>query len=414
MSSTPETNSDDDDQNDERLINALSTREIRRGLLDSDIDVGENADREEVFNLLETHPAADQLREDIVEGAKKRILEDGHVKHDSIEGTGQGIPVISDALTLAEVYYYDSYFQYTDHTARVYEAPDFGGVLRDIAEDADSPAAARNLFMEFCESEDVDPAYIEATEDVPAPLIDNTDDQFSPRLVKFEDANTIYLEYWKRGKTMSEFDVRTGDYEKIKTLYRAVVRVNLDTGLIETMGDNSQQSNEQLVKRFLGEFSGSDTVRRINIRGPDIRRTKSDLALLTSLNEFVGEEAKVRLTRNQSGNVEADPAHDQMESERDYSKTNFQIFIGETADGWELVYPRELGEEPDSEDEVTTSDVLTAIDESSRIDYEDVKDLTITLDGEKSTYRIQKKDLAPSTREQVFDLLAEELGWISD
>ena len=316
MSSASDTNSGDEPDN-ERLINALTTREVRRGLVNSDLDVDESASREEVMTLLSTHQEADQLREDIITGAKERVLQDRHIKPDQIEGAGQGLPVIRDNLSVREVYYYDSYFQYTDHTTRVYEIPDLGDALRDIAEDTSTPTAAREVFTEHVEDNVLDPAYIQATEQLPAALIGDVDDQFRPRVVEFKDSNTIYVEYWKPGNTRSDFDIRTGDYEKIKTLYQAVLRVDLETGFIGTTGKDSSKTNEGLVERFLSEFNGSSTARRIHLRGRDIRRAKENLGLLTSLNEFIGDEAKVRLTRNQAGNVEADPAHDQMEQERE-------------------------------------------------------------------------------------------------
>ena len=407
MSSGTDTNSDDN-QDDERLINALTTREIRRGLVNSDLDIDEDATRKEVLTALQTRPDADQLRQDIIEGAKERILEDDHVKVDNIEGAGQGFAVIQGNLNLRETYYYDSYFRYTDRTARVYKIPELGGVLSEIA-NAESSVAAQEMFTEHSEGNNLDDAYVQAAEDVPAPLIGNVDDSFRPRLVEFEDSNTIYVTYWKRGKTWSALDVRTGDYEKIKTLFQAILRVDLETGLIEMMSDDSQKSHKKLVERFLSEFNDNNTAVSINIRGPDIRRAKKNLSILTSLNEFVGDEAKVRLTRNRARSVEADPANSQMESQRDYSRSNFQILIGQESGGndWNLVNRVNIDVLDEEDEEVSMEDVISAVEE----DYDDVLPLTISLDSEKSTFRIRKKALTPSTRRQVFNLLADELNW---
>lgn len=407
MSST--TNSGSDEASNERLINALPTRDIRYGLQQSEIDIDENADRDEILSYLKNTPGdADELRQDIITGAKERVLMDWSGMLETIEGAKTGVPVIAESLTLREAYYYDSFFNYTDHTTRAFQVSKMGGILGEIADLVDSPAAARERFIEFCETEDeLDSAYTEAAEDIPAALINDLDEGYRPRLVEFENDRYMYVEYWKPGKTWSDFDIQTGDYEKINTLYRAVLRIDLQTGLIETTGDDSQQSNRNLVEKFLSEFNESTTVSRIHIRGGDIRTTKKDLALLTTLNEFVGEDAKLRFTRNKSGNVESDPAHKNAEKKRNYSRSNFQVIIGQQGDEWSLVYPVDLGY--DDDDDVSVGDVLSEFDEKDM--YDDVMDLTITLDSEKATYRIQKKRMSPSTRCEVFELLADELNW---
>ncbi|WP_168191250.1 hypothetical protein [Haloprofundus sp. MHR1] len=396
---------DEDEPNDERLINALPTRDIRRGLQNTDTDVDENASRDEILNVLRSHPNNNQLRSDIRKGAKTRVLEEWANKVDNIENAGQGFHVVRDNLSLREIYYYDSYFQYTDHTSRVYLAQELGGLLGDMAE---SDELSKDEFINFCEADDdLDDAYVQAVEDIPAPLIGDLDDTFRPRLIEFEDENHIYAEYWKTGKTKSDFDVTTGDYEKIRTVYRAVLRIDLRTGLIETAGDSSQQKNKGLVQRFLSEFSGSDTVRRVEIRGADIRRTKDHLALVTTLNEFIGDAAKVRFTRDQSGNVEADPAHADVEGDRDYSRSNFQVIIGKEDGEWGLVYPIEIGEYGEEDEEIAIGEILDAMDS----DYEDTMSLTIGLNSEKATFRIQKKSMAPTTRRRILQMLADELDW---
>ncbi|WP_126665157.1 hypothetical protein [Haloterrigena salifodinae] len=407
MSST--TNSGYDEASDERLINALPTRDIRYGLQQSDIDIDENTGRDEILRYLKNTPGdADELRQDIITGAKERVLTDWSGMLKTIEGAKTGAPVVAESLTLRKAYYYDSFFNYTDHTTRAFQVSEIGGILGEIADQVDSPAVAREKFIEFCETEnELDPAYTEAADDIPAALINDLDEAYRPRLVEFENGRYMYVEYWKPGKTRSDFDIRTGDYEKINTLYRAVLRIDLQTGLIETTGDDSQQSNRDLVERFLSEFNESTSVSRIHIRGADIRTTKRDLALLTTLNEFIGEDAKLRFTRNKSGNVESDPAHNDAEKKRDYSRSNFQVIIGQQGDEWSLVYPVDLGY--DGDDDVSVGDILSEVNEQDR--YDDVKDLTITLDSEKATYRIQKKKMSPSTRREVFELLADKLNW---
>lgn len=406
MSST--TNDWFDEAPNERLINALPTRDMRYGLQQSEVDIDDNASRDEILTYLENTPGdTDELRQDIITGAKERVLADWSGMLEHVEGTGMGTPVVADTLTLREVYYYDSFFNYTNRTTRVYRASNIGGILGEITDQADSTAAAREMFIEFCGENDLDSAYVEAAEDVPAALIGDLEDGYRPRLVEFEDEHYLYIEYWKPGKTWSNFDIGTGDYEKINTLFRAVLRIDLETGLIETASDDSQQSNQKLVERFLSEFNGSDTVSQIHIRGADIRTTKNDLALLTTLNEFVGEDAKLRFTQNKSGNVEADPAHQDAEQTRDYSRSNFQIIIGRQNDDWGLVYPVDLGY--DDDDDVAVGEVLSEIEE--RDTYDDVKELTITLDSEKATFRIQKKKMSPKTRRDVFEMLVDELDW---
>jgi hypothetical protein len=408
MGSKADTNSTEPSDND-RLLEALTMREVRRGLINSDLDVDEDASREEVGELLSSHTDTDQLRQDIITGAKERLLEDTHVKTDHIEGTGQDTVVIRDNLNLREAHYYSSFFQYADHASRTYKIEELGGVLAEIAESSNSASETEEMLRNHINDGDFDVAYAQALEEIPASIIGDLDETYRPRLVEAEDESTLHIEYWKPGKTWSTFDVETGDYEKIHTLYRAVVRVHLDSGLVETSGDSSGRSNEALVRRFLNEFNDSDSMSRIHIRGEHIREAKANLGLLTSLNEFVGEEAKVRLTRNQANNVEADPANEQMESERDYARSNFQMFIGENDGDWDLIYRVDLGEDIAEEDDVNAGEVLKALEP----DYDNVLPITLSLNSENSTFRIQKKSIDRSTRNQVFDLLAEQLGWSS-
>lgn len=403
--------SPDDSIDHQRLINGLAMREVRRGLINLDHEEDGDLSREEVLSLLNNNPDASQLCREIVSGAKERILEDSHIKLGSIEDAGQGPTVIRDSLNLRQVCYYDSYFRFADRTTRAYKIPELGGVLQDIAENGESASEARDRFLNYCESTELDQAYSRAAEEFPAPLIGDIGDDFRPYVVEFENPDNLYVEYWQKGNKESLFDIQSGDYRQIQTRYRAALRVDLSTGIIQAAGDSSQRSHEPLVERFLTEFNGSDQADRIYIQGSQIHDAKRNLALLTSLDEFLGDEAKLRFTRNQAENVEADPAHDQVNQQRENTKSNFQVFLGRTNNQWELVFPTEIDVATlESDEEITVNDIINAIDRSEN-SYESIMDLTLSLDSERSTYRIQKKAISPSTRRRAFQLLVDELNW---
>ncbi|ELZ05372.1 hypothetical protein C482_02441 [Natrialba chahannaoensis JCM 10990] len=395
----------------ENLINALETRAIRRGLqISGDEEVDPNWSRNEVLAYLDTNPSkAPDLREDIIEGAKRFYLSRNHVKPNCIEGAGPetGIEVLSDSLTLREASYYESYFKYADHTAHVYKITEFDGLLESLCE-ADTKDEVQTELESQTEAQDDLEEYAAALNDLPAPLIGNVEDSYKPRVVQAETSDVIYVEFWKKGSKSGGFDVRTGDYKTIQGPYRAVLRVDLDNQTIEAVGDNSSNTHEGLVKRFMIDFNESASFDFIHINSGEIEDARRDLAFIATLDEFLGD-AKLRFTVNESSNVEADPAHGSAKGTRDLGKSNFRVLMGENGT-WERIVPREYPEiDEEDENELSLNDLLKDLQDDSG--YHDVLDVTIGMNSEKNSYRIQKKAINPTTRKAVFDSLANQIGW---
>lgn len=393
----------------ENLINALETRAIRRGLqISANEEVDPNWTRDKVLAYLETNPSkAPKLRDDIVTGAKRFYLARDHVKPKFIEGAGPetGIEVLSDQLTLREVCYYESYFKYADHSSNVYKISDTGDILQSL-EDIDSKDEVQAELESHIETRAELVEYDAATGDLPAPLIGDVEESYKPRVLQLESPNIIFIEYWKRGSKTGGFDVRSGDYKTIQGPYRAVLRVDLENLTIEATGDNSSNTHENLVKRFMIDFNGSASADLIHINSSQIEEARRDLAFIATLDEFLGD-AKLRFTVNESANVEADPAHGSAKGSRELGKSNFRVLMGENGT-WERIYPRQYPD-VDSDGEVSLNDFLKELQDDSG--YKDVLDVTIGMNSEKNSFRIHKKAITPTTRKAVFDSLAAQVGW---
>lgn len=391
------------------LINALETRAIRRGLqISGNEDVDPNWSRNEVLAYLETNPSkAPELREDIITGAKRFYLSRDHVKpaYIKIAGSETGIEVLSDRLSLREVVYYESYFKYADHSANVYKISDVNGALASISQVGSKEEVWDELESQIEDQADLN-EYGAAIRDLPAPLIGDVEDSYKPRVLQVESPDVIYLEFWKKGSKRGGFDVRTGDYKTIQGPYRAVLRIDFDNLTIEAVGDNSSNTHEDLVRKFMVDFNGSASADLTHIHSTHIEDARRDLAFIATLDEFLGD-AKLRFTTNETANVEADPAHGSAKGARDLGKSNFRVLMGENGT-WERVYPREYPD-VDDEEEVSLNDLLTELEEESG--YSDVLDVTIGMNSEKNSFRIQKKAIEPTTRKAVFDSLARQVGW---
>jgi hypothetical protein len=398
-------------ESDRELLYALPMRDVRRGLSRVD-DVsdkleGDDLEREDLLSELAERDPDSELHEEIVTGAKEVVLDQNHVKTSSFDGFGDNPAAIVSGLDLREVHYYDSFFKFTNITTRVYRLGTPSGFLSELA-DTDSTTEARERFEEYVVSAGLDEMYATAATDQPSPLIGATEDTYRPRVVAFEDASTIYVEYWKRGNKTTRFDVDTGDYETIHGLRRGAIRIDVATGLVEAVGDANNGPKDGFVERVLGDLSDGTGFSRITIPDATIERAKERLALKITLDELVGENTKVRFTRNRGEDVETDPDHEEMERERDQARTNFLTLFGRTRDEWEVVPPSAVAEMYDRDEDVELGEIKSDLE----FEYDDVLDLTLTLDSEKSIFRILKRDISPSTRNAVFTIVAEELGWI--
>lgn len=409
----------------DRLIDALETEALQRGFREAGIEIASSEydestspSREDIRKWFQENPEkVDPILEDFKRGAKLRTLKLIDSKLENIEEAKKGPNVVADALNLRSVYYYREYFGYTDHTTRIYHTH-LDGVLAEIAENADDAEQAQEMFRTYCEKQNLD-EYGQAAGDIPAPLITNLGDNPQPRLIHFEDANHLFVQYWERGNDITKFDIDTGNRESINTVYRPTLRIHLDSGLIESTGDRIDERNTGQIQTFLSLFNGSNSwTSPVQIGSSGIETTKDRLALQVSLDEFKGDDddAKLRFARSESvGNVEADSKYADTEEERDRVRSNFQMILGQTTNGWELIYKKTIEEAFADWD---PSDVtLSAVQETFTTDqpYTEVQDFTVSLNGDKDkqTIRILGKSREPSLERAIFHIFAKELGWRS-
>lgn len=409
------------------LIDSLEMRSIRQGLHESEISLESTASREEIKEWVQAHPEQEEaFLQELISAAKDVLLDDNerYLKYIDVNHNDNGEETLLD--NVIDIYYYDSFFRYTDHSTKLYSIDELGGVFADIAREAKYIDEAKELFVEHVrEQNDIDEAYLAALDDYPAPLIGEVEHQARPRLLKFEDVDHLYIELWSIGDTFSRFDVNEGDYKTIESLARTVVRVHFDTGILEyTSDDTTKGHRESVLTNLLDQFNqtsnpGSDQATNYSqrtITDPHIRQIKKNIGVLSTLDSFRGIQANLRYSSVKDRNVETAPTHSNMERSRDYQKSHPRILIGWTDGGWELIEKDDLVCDPDLdldetsfEEEDAVSNVVQKIREQGQ--YDRVRQFTIPMNTDKDTLRIWKKRCSPETRRTIFHLIADELGW---
>jgi len=395
-----------------RLVGALETRAINRATDQSTTDISAGADREEVKDYLRTQSDAATLEDELIEEAKQVIIDDRVHQVEYIEGTQVGPDAIAGFLSLSGLAYYDSYFGYTDHATRVYEIDELGGALEEVREDAETEREAKDILRGYVSSNDAGEKYAEALEDVPAALVGNVDDRAAPHVLHFEEPSVLYAEFWAEGSKESGLDVHSGEYKTINRVAKTAVRVYLDYGLAEVTSDSAGPNDRTVLLNLLSALNEHEQVWNIDINPSDVSQARNNLGVLTTLNELIDTDTKLRFTRNQAGNVETDSTHRSEESARQNSRSNFNAILGETAGGWKLIHRSEVAMNEEEEEELTVDDYLNSVEEDDGFSYRDLDSITIGMAAEKNSYRIMKMNLQPTTRRQIFEMIGDELGWI--
>ncbi|MEA1930054.1 MAG: hypothetical protein U9O06_00685 [Euryarchaeota archaeon] len=393
-----------------RVTDALDMRAIRKGLQNTDYDVDENASRS-VFNnwIADLDGERDDFIEQLKPSAKVAKLQPWSTKLSGITETeSDDIAVNADSLTVRGAHYYDSFFHYTNHTTWVFGIQWLSGTLKQIHENATSADEAQEILRSHCKDLS-EPMYQMAAEEIPSPVIGNVDGSESPRLFHFENKDHLYVEYWTEGSEQDTFDVNTGDYKVAQTLQRTCFRIHLDSGLVEITGDASRGPNKDALKAFLERLGGNPVIGDVNIGTEGIQKAKENLAFIVSLDEFDGEDAKIRFSKNDNGDVEADPYHSDTESERERVRLNMQLLYGRTQNGWELIYRKEVGQQYSDSEEVEVGQLIKDLKRSGP--FKQILPLTVGLNREKSSIRFYPEEISPPTRRTIFHLFADELEW---
>lgn len=411
------------------LLDSLEMRAIRRGLHETEVGPDANSSRQEIKTWVQNHPnEQESFLQELVTAAKQVLLDENenYLEYIDVNQADDDDRSLVEVIDLFDAYYYDSFFGYTDHSTKLYSIDEPDGIFAEIADEAGSIDEAKTLFIEHCQDrDDIDEAYLAALDEVPAPLIGEIEHEARPRLVKFEDSNHLYIELWSIGDTFSKFDVNEGDYKTIESLARTVVRVHLDTGILEYTSDDTTKGHRQSVLTDLLELSnqtsnpGSDQATNYSekiITDRHIRQIKENVGVLSTLDSFRGARANLRYSSVDDRNVETDPTHGNMERSRDYQKSHPRVLVGWADGRWELIKKDDLVDDSDIdldeasfEEEDAVSNVIREIKEQGQ--YDRVRQFTIPMNSDKDTLRIWKKRCSPETRRTVFHLIAGELGW---
>lgn len=398
------------DDTPSRIIDSFDTRSLQRGIQEYSDDESGDHSRDEIYALLQQEKDSEELKQALKHGTRLRTADSisSKLKHIEKLRTPKA-NAAAQRLTNSELSYYNSFFSYTNHTTRVHKVPSWDGVLSEISEEASTASEAEAIFWERFEEGEIPEEIAIAAESLPAPLIGNLKSGVRPRVLFFEDANHIYVEYWSRGDVLQGFDIDSGQHETISTPYRCYIRLHLDSRLVEAGGDRNTPHHDE-IKHLMTSLSGNPINSDIEIRANDIQTVKEDLSLVVTLDEFAGEDAKLRFARNeQDGNVQADPIHAETQESRPQIRSNFQIFLGKTSQGWELINPSSITERYTEGDTIKLASIREDLERSEA--YSEVMNLTVGLNNEKSTIRIMKSALTPRTRREIFHIFADRIGW---
>jgi len=429
------------------IINVLDYRSIKSTLdkiaNDEEEDINENI--QQAVSEVPEYPSREQIRiwlkkqdDEVADSIssllslnkKKSILRNIEQKVEYIEESeSNSVPILASHLTLKDVAYYESHFKFADMTAGIYGMKSKEGIFGEIYTEAETAEQAKEIFISrVLEREDINNQYAEAADEIPTALIGDVDYNPRPRIVKFEDSNHLFIEFWSIKGKNTVYDVNEGNYITIDERARTSLRIHLDSGTIEYISTKDSSDHRKAVLDYVIEkFSlerevrsdgglmsfttdGTSLFTDIEIDSSDVIDVKKNVGLVSTLDGFRGRNTNSRLTARDSGDVENDPMHRQLERGRDYRISHPQILLGEREDGeYELVDPIEIRDDFSFDEDMSVDDIVDEIREMT--DYLSVRKFTVVLNTEKNTVRIWKESCSPSTRRLVFHLLADELGW---
>ena len=421
-----------------RILNSLEMKYIYGGLKDVDFEI-RSTSRKKVKKWLKQNPKhTESIFNQLTTHAKRELFEEIQYQDyiRSTEGGGENKEdgrfvftppekldkkTIFEKFDLKDFYYFDSFFHYTDHSYRLFNISNLGSVFQKIHNEAKKASEAKKILVEFCKEKNFSSNYLNALESTPSPLIGDVNNEPKPRLIKVEDEEHIYAEFWSLGKEINDFDVNTGDYKSIETLDKAVIRIHLDTGHIEFTSDSGRvKRRRKIIRSILTNFNiqGNPTksdidemFNQVEITDQQIRKVKRKLGVLSTLDEFRGSTANLRFTSVKKRNVETDPSHSNTAKNRDYRKSHPRMIFGEKDNKWQFIYPKKIFEyaEDEPEEEETLKEILNEL--AKKGDYDEVEQFTAILNSDTNTIRIWKKKITPGMRRLIFHLLRSKLGW---
>lgn len=418
---------------DQRTINNALSQIIDGSAFDRDFrdavrELGEDPPRDDLKTFVQQNEELGASLLEIIGKAKqKSILRQLEEQLYYIEGEGEDIDDISTNLTLTQTEYYQSYFNFAGKSFSILKTDFEDGIFARIASEAETQEQAKNIYRSYIQESDIDDLYIDATRDVPAPLIGEIDYTPKPRLIHFEDDGHIYFEYWTKSGQRSYFDVNKGDYVTVERRGKTAVRVHINTGIIEYVSTKGSESHRRgLIDKLIERFWMDDDVETdggvpslvagvanlhtdINIQNDDISQVKENLGILSTLDGFRGGIANVRFSSRNNSDVGRDPDHQHIEDNRDLRISHPNIFLGEDNGDIEIIEKKQIEAVLSITPEMSVDEILEEFQENSS--YSKVHRFTIVMNSDRNTIRVWKRNYSPSTRLKLIHLIQEELDW---
>ncbi|SFR34256.1 hypothetical protein [Halogeometricum limi] len=406
------------------LDDSIPDETLREEILTGDWDLGREKFADwlaSVDEILQTY-----IIQQLVFKKKRFLLEDeiGDKTRYISESLADASSVLANELDLNSVAYYESFFNFSERTTSVHRIAEMGGIFQQIRDDADTVQEAREIFLQGVESDDRIPEHYRYAVNSLSPIIGDVQYEPKPRLVSFEDEDHIYMEFWKVGEEITQFDVNRSDYTTIQTRSRTAVRIHLDTGFIEYASDQSSKDVrgtvlDKLMYHFAGDESemvtdggvslGKQRHDVITVTDSDIDKINERIGVMSTLDTFHGKYTNTSLHSIDDRPTQQDDLHRQLRM-RGYIKSHPKILLGVDGQNYELIKPSEVEDDYSFEDDVPKiEDLVDQIQRKSS--YTKIEKVTVVLNADQDTIRIWKSAIPPEVRRMLFHMIAEELDW---
>ena len=337
---------------------------------------------------------------------------------------GEGIESLITQLTTREASFYDTHFIFANRSLNLFHTDSIEGPLGRVKQEADSSSEAEEVFAEAVRARDeISDFYAAAAEDL-APIVGTSESAPKPRLIWFEDENHAVIEFWSLGKERTVFDGRSGSSIPYHERVLSAVRVHLEDGVLEVFdGKDTDIHRKTLIDRVSSLINDQEAKTDGGVAVAETENVLSrkiitedviidiidDVAQLVTLEGVGGDQADARLSAVGDRDVRKDRLHD-MFSSRPLEIANLQMFVDDLNGRCEFVAPEEVEEAGITfDDDASRKDMKETIAEE--LDYDNLNHVTVSLNTENNTFRIDKERCTPSARQAVFHLATRSLDW---
>lgn len=355
---------------------------------------------------------------------KSKLSYIGDIDIESNSNTNDLIESLVTQLTTREATYYDAHFKFANAGAYIYNTEVFEGVIKEIKDNATGAHSAKQIFVEEArDRDDLGKQYVRAAESL-SPIAGQLETAPKPRLIYFEDENHLFIEYWSLGKEDQIFDGQEGYSIEYSPRVRSAARIHIDSGVVEVFdGKKKETHRNTLLDRIERLFNperpvadgGTQTGRTdVILRGKsisedDIWKVMDEVGMLTTLEGFGGRTADAKLSAVQNRDVTKDDTHDDLRDDRGLELANIKIFFDDLEGRRMFIDPEDVGQKLKFDKDTTQSQMKDEIREE--FGYTNIGHVTLTLNEDNNTIRIQKENCSPETRKTVFHLVTNTLGW---